>query len=248
MYYCEQCGRESNKKIRYGGYTLCSKHMHQLHKYGKFLDNIKRTNNDLNDYVIIDNIVIFNIYNQKNVKIGEFKIDKEDIEKVKYKKWRLSHNHIVTGQPYNMKNSKKKCRDLSHVVMNINITDDENTVIDHINGDAFDNRKENLRICIQSENTLNKTFMSNNTSNFIGVSYSKKRNVWCPEIRYQNKRWHLGRWKAKEDAVYARLIAEKILFKDFANKAEQKKEKFTNNIKETKKREIETYVHNKITL
>ena len=38
MYKCDFCGRESFKKIRYGGHTVCSKHMHQLHKYGKVLD------------------------------------------------------------------------------------------------------------------------------------------------------------------------------------------------------------------
>ena len=68
MYNCEICGRESFKKIRYGGYTLCSKHMHQLHKHGKFLDNNPRTNNDLNDYEIKGDGVYFNLYNQKNNK------------------------------------------------------------------------------------------------------------------------------------------------------------------------------------
>ena len=52
MYKCDFCGRESFKKIRYGGHTVCSKHMHQMNKYGKVLDNIPRTNNDLNDFVI----------------------------------------------------------------------------------------------------------------------------------------------------------------------------------------------------
>ena len=52
QYKCEICGRETFKKIRLNGYTLCSKHMHQLHKYGKFLDNSPRTNYDKNDYII----------------------------------------------------------------------------------------------------------------------------------------------------------------------------------------------------
>ena len=41
--------------------------MHQLLKHGKFLDNIQRTNNDLNDYVISEDgkVVIFNLYNQR---------------------------------------------------------------------------------------------------------------------------------------------------------------------------------------
>ena len=82
-YKCDVCGRKLKKKISMYGYTLCSKHMHQIFKYGKFLDNIQRTNADLNDYVIKGDVAIFNLYNQKNVKNGEFIIDAEDIEKVK---------------------------------------------------------------------------------------------------------------------------------------------------------------------
>ena len=67
MYYCDVCNRKVSNKIIRQGHILCSKHMHQLHKYGKFLDNIQRTNNDLNDYTIDykNNTVTFNLYNQK---------------------------------------------------------------------------------------------------------------------------------------------------------------------------------------
>ena len=62
--------------------------MHQLHKFGKFLDNIPRTNNDLNDFIIKNDIAIFNLYNQKNIKIGEFIIDKQYLNKIRYNKWK----------------------------------------------------------------------------------------------------------------------------------------------------------------
>ena len=60
-YKCEVCGRESFKKIKMGGYILCSKHMYQLHKYGKFLNNKPRTNNEKNNYKINGDIAIFNL-------------------------------------------------------------------------------------------------------------------------------------------------------------------------------------------
>ena len=62
MYKCDICGRELKKKISLYGYCLCSKHMHQLLKYGKFLDNIQRTDSDLTDYTINydTNTVTFN--------------------------------------------------------------------------------------------------------------------------------------------------------------------------------------------
>ena len=141
MYKCEICGRIMKHKIKLNGYVLCKKHMHQLLKYGKFLDNIQRTNNDLNDYIIKNDMAIFNLYNQKNIKNGEFFIDTDDIKKVKYKKWRISHKHVVTGLPYHMKNKNKKCRDLSHVILDIDTNEDANTIVDHIDGNPFNNCK-----------------------------------------------------------------------------------------------------------
>ena len=224
MYECEICGRKVNKKIRMCGYTLCYKHMHQLHKYGKFLDNISRTNSDLNDYVVSDGVAYFNLYNQKNEKIATFIIDVCDIQKVKYHKWRLSHGHVVTGLP-----SKGQQRDLSHVVLDIQ--KDDSVVVDHINGDPLDNTRGNLRICSQGENVLNKRFMSNNTTGFIGVSYKKDRDRYDPEIRFGYTRCHLGMTKTIEEAVYKRYIAEQLLFGEYANCEEQKRKfEFTKNL------------------
>ena len=39
MYYCDICGRAITKPNYMAKRCLCSKHMHQLHKYNKFLDN-----------------------------------------------------------------------------------------------------------------------------------------------------------------------------------------------------------------
>lgn len=247
MYYCEICGRPSKKKIQLGGYLLCSKHMHQLHKYGKFLDNIQRTNQDLNDYKISSDgkLVVFNVYNQKNVKIAEFIIDFEYIELVKYHKWRISHNHIVTGLPY-----KGTQKDLAWIITGITKEQiDAGYVVDHIDGNPYNNRKNNLRICKQSDNTLNRSFMSNNTSGFTGVSYRKHRNIFDPEIRAGYKRCHLGCCRSFKEAVYKRYYAELLLFGKYANEQEQnKKLKFIQDLSQIKKQELELVVIEKLRL
>ena len=245
MLKCDVCGRELKKKISLYGYCLCSKHMHQLLKYGKFLDNIQRTTSDLNDYKINydTNTVIFNVYNQKNVKNGEFIVDLDDIEKVKYHKWRLSHGHVVTGLP-----SKKTLKDLSWFIVDITREQiNDGYVVDHINGNAFDNRKCNLRICTQVQNTLNKSYMKRNTLNFIGVSYSKEHDRYDPEIRCSWKRCHLGYSKELKEAVYKRYYAEKLVFKEFANKEEQaRKYEYTLDLPQAKKQELRTIVEEKL--
>lgn len=240
MYQCDICGRTVKKKIRLKGYTLCSKHMHQLLKYGKFLDNIQRTNNDLNDYKIKDDIAIFNVYNQKNIKVNSFIIDKEDLEKVKYHKWRIdTNNRIITG---NSSKSKPK-KEITHILLNV----PDGMVVDHIDGNSLNNKKDNLRICTQGENLCNKHFMSNNAHGIIGINWDKYRRRWSPEITYKSQRCHLGRYKTIEEAIYVRLLAEVILFKDFQNK-----ENLLNNrskiekIPKEKKLELFRYTRNKL--
>lgn len=244
MYKCEVCNREIFKKHLCDGKCVCTKHMHQFRKYGRFLDNISRTNNDLNDYVIEETIAKFNVYNQKNIYVASFIIDKEDIEKVKYHKWRIdNNNHIITG---NCTKSHPR-KELSRLILECN---DESKVVDHINGNTLDNRKCNLRICTQAQNTYNKSKVSNNKSGIIGVGYNNSRHTWDPEIRWNNKRVHLGRYKKIEEAAYVRYIAENIVFKEYRNKnLDNEKLELFSKIPQQRKKDLENYtiekIHNK---
>jgi hypothetical protein len=89
--------------------------------------------------------------------------------------------------------------------------------------------------------------MSNNTSDFIGVSWDKTRKRWTPEIVYKEKKCHLGRFKTIEEAVYARFIAEEKLFKEYRNcNKDTDKQKLFEKITEIRKEEIKNYVIKKI--
>lgn len=246
MYKCDICGRESFKKISMRGYTLCSKHMHQLYNHGYFLDSCPRTQNDLNEYHINGEETMIDLYDGvTSEKIDEFIIDTEDLSLVQYHKWRFSHNHIVTGLPV-----KKTQRELSWVILRLDNRDEnnKNIVVDHIDGNPKNNKKSNLRICEQKQNVLNKKFMSNNTSGFIGVSYRSDRNRWDPEIRLNGIRCHLGYTKTLEEAVYKRMLAEKKLFNTFDNDTEyNKKYEYTKNLSEERKQELQNIVKEKLT-
>lgn len=213
MFKCEICGRELFKKNRLGGYTLCSKHMHQYLKYGKFLDNIQRTNNDLNEFRWIDkNTIEFDVYYQDNTYCDSFIIDAEDLKKIQFKKWRKdSNNRIITG---NCTENNPR-RELSHVIMNIAVEDNKDIVVDHTNGNTKDNRKSNLRICSQGENLLNRHFMTNNKSGFIGVYYSNSKKRYVAEIKRNKIKCYLGQFEKLEEAVYVRYISELLVFKEF---------------------------------
>ena len=50
----------------------------------------------------------------------------------------------------------------------------EGMCVDHINGDTLDNRKENLRVCTMSQNSMNKRLRSDSQSGYKGVYELKK--------------------------------------------------------------------------
>lgn len=238
-YVCDVCGRPLKKKISLYGQTLCSKHRHQILKYGHPLDTIQRTNADLNEFRYLDeNTIQFDVYNQRNAVVGHFLIDVDDLDLVRYHKWRKdTYNCIVTG---NCTNTRPR-QSLSRLIMNCT---DPNKVVDHINGDHTDNRKQNLRICTQAENMRNRHLISNNTSGEIGVSWDKARHCWAPEIRCNGKRWHLGRYSSFEEAKFVRLYAEKLLFREFQCKKHTEDD--FKSIPRERQKELQTYVETKL--
>lgn len=57
--------------------------------------------------------------------------------------------------------------------------------------------------------------MSHNTSGVTGVKWDKSRQKWQAEIIFKNKKYYLGRYEKKEDAIIARKEAEERLHKNF---------------------------------
>ena len=92
---------------------------------------------------------------------------------------------------------------------------DDKRCVDHIDRDKLNNHKSNLRYATNSENNMNKSRQSNNTSGAIGVSFRKDRNKWRATIQKDGKLIHLGYFETKEGAIEARSKAEETYFKEF---------------------------------
>ena len=77
----------------------------------------------------------------------------------------------------------------------------EGIYVDHINGDALDNRKCNLRFCTHAENQENRGKNKNNTSGYKGVNWHNiGRGHWRARIYVNGKSKSLGLFKTKEEA------------------------------------------------
>ena len=82
--------------------------------------------------------------------------------------------------------------------------------IDHINHNGLDNRKNNLRLCTQSQNMGNSIMRSDNTSGKRGVIWNKGRHKWMAQINCGGKHFYLGLFVNMEDAcnVYDKKAEE----------------------------------------
>lgn len=92
---------------------------------------------------------------------------------------------------------------------------DQGMVVDHINGNTMDNRRENLRVCTVAENVRNKRKFRG-TSKFKGVCWDKSRGKWLAIIGLNGKQKNLGRFKQEFDAAKAYDNAAEVMHGKFA--------------------------------
>lgn len=81
--------------------------------------------------------------------------------------------------------------------------------IDHIDGNRANNRISNLRIVSNAENSRNRQIYSNNTSGCPGVGLDRYGRRWRARIKVDYREIHLGTFDTMEEAIAARLSAER---------------------------------------
>lgn len=89
-------------------------------------------------------------------------------------------------------------------------------IVDHKNGDTFDCRRNNLRICNRFENSQNAPRHRNNKSGYKGVHWNSKLGKWKVEITARRKRVYVGIFDLLDDAVSAYDEAARKHHRDFA--------------------------------
>ncbi len=197
-----------NKTKRICKAVGCNKHFHAKgYCYAHYIqiwkgEKIRHFRNAPNEREIIGDIAYITLYDFYHDPLSEkVLIDAEDIEKING--CRITRDSPQKGCSISIKVHSKNIR-LHRFLMN----PPSGMVVDHINHNRLDNRKSNLRICTQQQNTFNR-FSE-------GMSYSKDYKNWFVQIAKGGKRYNLGSFANKEDALKARVDAEKYLFGEFA--------------------------------
>lgn len=161
------------------------------------------------DYIqkkILDTLKSFNKHNQCifKVKEEEIIIDEEMYYDIIIYKWHKRKN-------YYRSEIDGKTIGLSNYIMNYYGDD----IIDHINNNVLDNRKENLRIVTYKQNAMNRSSRKNSLSKYVGVT--KTNNKWTSYINVNNKKIYLGQFDDEIEAAKVRDIATKKYFGEYGN-------------------------------
>lgn len=137
--------------------------------------------------------------------ILEVKIDTEDIEKIReVGAWHAIYDKTLQTPSYYICNRRGKTLKLHRLIMNC----PRDKVIDHINHDTLDNRKQNLRICSRFENQQN---LRSCKSGHPGVYFKRTRGKWVGNISKNNKKYY-KEFSNIEDAISWRKQKEYELY------------------------------------
>ena len=144
----------------------------------------------------------------------DVQISKCDFEKIKCHKWhRISSKNEKPYFSYSAWINKKSVEIRLHrFIMNAPI----GMLVDHVNMDTTDNRRENLRICTKAENQQNQCKHNNNTSGYKGVCFNKRNRKWFAYINVNRLRKNLGYFNTPQAAYSAYCEAAKKYHGEFA--------------------------------
>ena len=224
---CKVCGRPMKDNRRRG---MCDKHYQQFKKYGHCLDNNPRTIYDLNEITICGEVAYIALYDKAQNIIAYATIDAEDVPKVKYIKWkyRPDCNYVINSGT----RADRRAIHLHRLIMGLDRgTYSEDSIVDHINHNPLDNRKQNLRVVTRVQNARNRKIIPQGVHDYHGK--------WMAYIKINQRMLNLGTYVLKEEAFYARWYAERLIFREFAY---PKEEPF---VSEERKIAIQNYVNRK---
>jgi hypothetical protein len=138
-------------------------------------------------------------------------VDDEDFEELsRYNWWINSYGYVASKRKID---GKWKQVRMHRIIMN----PQKDEVIDHINKIKHDNRKCNLRICTQKQNSKNKSVDKDKIhSKYKGVTKDSKNNNYSARIKNDKKSIYIGTFTNEIAAANAYNYYANIYHKEYA--------------------------------
>lgn len=138
-------------------------------------------------------------------------IDARDMPLVKQYSWRYSPNSKSPEFGYVVTTAKKPNGKAGTFSLHRLLMGNPKQHVDHINGNRLDNRRSNLRLASQLQNTYNARKTERKTSSqYKGVYLDKQTSKWVARIRKDGTKVQLGSY---DDEALAALAYDIELLK-----------------------------------
>lgn len=124
-------------------------------------------------------------------------VDDEDVQLIQKHRWLIANTGYAVTYLYPP--GRTVCVLMHRLIMRATA----GLVCDHIDGNKLDNRKTNLRLCKQSQNAKNRVGRRDSKSGIKGVHWLEGRRLWEVQIRADERRVTVGRFKDLEQAKRA---------------------------------------------
>ena len=125
-------------------------------------------------------------------------IDEEDWDRIKDYHFRITPRSYVALRTIQKGNAKRREIPLHRFILGVE--DNPEIMVDHIDRNPLNNRKNNLRICTASQNQMNRSRKCKKTSKYRGVSYDAPTKKWKVSIKLNRKSIHGGYFDSEDEA------------------------------------------------
>lgn len=139
-------------------------------------------------------------------------VDDEDFERLSSFKWYFQKAKDAGRARRRISGSGNRATFMHREIMNA----PPHLQVDHINGNSLDNRKQNLRLCTNSQNTMNARPRLSVGRKYKGITWHKPSRKWRALITHNKKQIYLGQYDKPEDAAKAYDRAAPIYFGAYA--------------------------------
>ncbi len=137
-------------------------------------------------------------------------VSDEDFDQLSAFSWHVSGGYAVTNVP-STGTHRYTLLGMHRVIARAQ----KGQQVDHINGNRLDNRRENLRLCVDQENARNRR-VPEHSSVYKGVSWRKRERLWSSRIMVDGKSLWLGTFDQEATAAAIYDLAARKYFGAFA--------------------------------